>query len=102
MQAVQLISGEIGLGQAGCIAITGTKGIGKSGFARLLVNTLLGQHSVVAYMDTDLGQPEFTVPGETEAPAGKIAVQLSGLQKKGCSITSGLLLVFLKPSCSPY
>jgi polynucleotide 5'-hydroxyl-kinase GRC3/NOL9 len=43
--------------------VTGSKGSGKSAFARLLVNTLLSQgHRVVAYLDLDPGQPEFTPP----------------------------------------
>jgi polynucleotide 5'-kinase involved in rRNA processing len=46
-----------------CVAITGSKGSGKSAFARLLVNSLLNQgHGVVAYLDLDPGQPEFTPP----------------------------------------
>ena len=37
--------------------------LGKSTFGRLLVNTLLNTHPCVAYLDTDPGQPELTVPG---------------------------------------
>lgn len=58
------IASEVPEGSPAIIAIAGTKGIGKSGFARLMVNTLLNTHPKVAYLDTDLGQPEFTVPGK--------------------------------------
>mmetsp|Transcript_38173 Transcript_38173/g.107864 ORF Transcript_38173/g.107864 Transcript_38173/m.107864 type:complete len:565 (+) Transcript_38173:240-1934(+) len=45
------------------VAVAGSKGAGKSTFARLLVNTLLNRWPEVAYVDTDAGQPEFTPPG---------------------------------------
>lgn len=51
------------------VAVTGSKGSGKSAFARLLVNHLLNQgqgqgqgQGLVAYLDLDPGQPEFTPP----------------------------------------
>ncbi|KAG0593176.1 hypothetical protein KC19_1G309000 [Ceratodon purpureus] len=45
------------------IAICGAKNVGKSTFARFLVNSLLNRYKEVAYLDTDVGQPEFTAPG---------------------------------------
>jgi hypothetical protein len=39
--------------------------MGKSTFARLLVNALLNIAPCVAFLDTDLGQPEFTPSGDT-------------------------------------
>ncbi|KAK9813030.1 hypothetical protein WJX72_007830 [[Myrmecia] bisecta] len=45
------------------IVVCGSKGVGKSTCARLLVNTLLNCYPRVAYLDTDCGQAEFTVPG---------------------------------------
>lgn len=45
------------------VAVAGPKGAGKSSLARLLVNQLLNHHPVVAYLDTDCGQPEVTPPG---------------------------------------
>lgn len=46
-----------------CVAVTGSKGSGKSAFGRLLVNSFLSQgHRVVVYLDLDPGQPEFTPP----------------------------------------
>lgn len=44
-------------------AICGSKGTGKSSFGRLLLNNLLNTCREVAWLDTDCGQPEFTVPG---------------------------------------
>lgn len=44
-------------------AVCGSKGTGKSTFGRLLLNSLLSACSEVAWLDTDCGQPEFTVPG---------------------------------------
>ena len=58
------------VGESGCApderrvyAVAGSKNLGKSTFARQLVNILLNDHAEVGYLDTDLGQPEFTVPG---------------------------------------
>ncbi|GAA5895521.1 hypothetical protein JCM6882_006276 [Rhodosporidiobolus microsporus] len=43
--------------------VEGPKRVGKSTMARTLVNALLDRYESVAYLDTDLGQPEFTAPG---------------------------------------
>ncbi|KAK9828014.1 hypothetical protein WJX81_000356 [Elliptochloris bilobata] len=49
---------------AAVVAVCGSKGTGKSTFARLLVNALLSRGSgCVAFLDVDCGQPELTVPG---------------------------------------
>ena len=45
------------------IAVCGAKGVGKSTFARLLVNSLLNHCSNVGFLDTDCGQPELSPPG---------------------------------------
>ncbi|DBB09307.1 hypothetical protein WJX82_006257 [Trebouxia sp. C0006] len=45
------------------VAVVGSKGVGKSTLARLLVNSLLEVSPVVAFLDTDSGQSELTVPG---------------------------------------
>ncbi|DBA97526.1 TPA: hypothetical protein ACH3X1_015224 [Trebouxia sp. C0004] len=45
------------------VAVVGSKGVGKSTLARLLVNSLLEVSPVVAFLDTDCGQAELTVPG---------------------------------------
>ncbi|KAI9347197.1 Pre-mRNA cleavage complex II protein Clp1-domain-containing protein [Zopfochytrium polystomum] len=46
------------------IALTfGAKGVGKSTFSRFLLNQLLCRYREVAYLDCDLGQPEFTPIG---------------------------------------
>lgn len=44
------------------VAVTGSKGSGKSSVARLLVNNLLNHCSEVAFLDLDPGQPELTPP----------------------------------------
>lgn len=41
-------------------AICGPKNVGKSSFSRYLVNRLLNQHQQVAYLECDIGQPEFS------------------------------------------
>ncbi|KAM0791030.1 hypothetical protein ACM66B_004327 [Microbotryomycetes sp. NB124-2] len=43
--------------------VQGPKRVGKSTLARQLVNTILQTHAQVAFLDTDLGQPEFAPPG---------------------------------------
>ncbi|GAY38961.1 hypothetical protein CUMW_040710 [Citrus unshiu] len=43
--------------------ICGAKNCGKTTFSRHLVNVLLQRYKKVAYLDTDVGQPEFTAPG---------------------------------------
>ncbi|GAA5904333.1 hypothetical protein JCM5296_005259 [Sporobolomyces johnsonii] len=45
------------------VMVEGPKRAGKSTFARTLMNRLLDRYEAVAYLDTDLGQPEFSVPG---------------------------------------
>ncbi|KAG8379053.1 hypothetical protein BUALT_Bualt07G0048300 [Buddleja alternifolia] len=43
--------------------VCGPKNSGKTTFSRHLVNVLLQRHKKVAYLDTDVGQTEFTLPG---------------------------------------
>lgn len=43
--------------------ICGAKNSGKTTFSRHLLNILLHRYKRVAYLDTDVGQPEFTPPG---------------------------------------
>ncbi|XP_042002168.1 polynucleotide 5'-hydroxyl-kinase NOL9-like [Salvia splendens] len=43
--------------------VCGPKNSGKTTFARHLVNVLLQRHKRVAFLDTDVGQTEFTPPG---------------------------------------
>ena len=45
------------------VLVCGSKSVGKSSFAKLVVNNLLNCVSRVGFLDTDLGQPEFTPPG---------------------------------------
>ncbi|CAH0473958.1 unnamed protein product [Peronospora belbahrii] len=45
------------------IVVCGGKGVGKSTFCRYLINRLLSQFKIVAFLDTDLGQCELTPPG---------------------------------------
>ncbi|XP_020108251.1 polynucleotide 5'-hydroxyl-kinase NOL9 [Ananas comosus] len=43
--------------------ICGPKNSGKSTFSRYLLNILLERYKRVGYLDTDVGQPEFSPPG---------------------------------------
>ena len=52
------------LSQRPVYVVAGSKNLGKSTLARLLVNTLLNSHAEVGFLDCDLGQAEFTTPGE--------------------------------------
>lgn len=45
------------------LMITGQANTGKSTLARYTVNSLLNQHSRVAFLECDVGQTEFTPPG---------------------------------------
>ncbi|WCJ36006.1 Polynucleotide 5'-hydroxyl-kinase NOL9 [Euphorbia peplus] len=45
------------------VFICGPKNSGKTTFSRYLLNNLLPRYKKVAYLDTDVGQPEFTLPG---------------------------------------
>ncbi|KAI8064222.1 hypothetical protein BC940DRAFT_98671 [Gongronella butleri] len=63
-QAVdRLTENERGEPIASVSLICGTRNMGKSTFARYLVNRLLNGHRRVAYLETDLGQSEFTPNG---------------------------------------
>ncbi|GAA5970124.1 hypothetical protein JCM8115_001249 [Rhodotorula mucilaginosa] len=56
-------SGTDWRGDAFVAMVEGPKRVGKSTLAKLLVNELLDRYEAVAYLDTDLGQAEFTAPG---------------------------------------
>ncbi|GAA6063209.1 hypothetical protein JCM10212_006842 [Sporobolomyces blumeae] len=45
------------------VMVEGSKRVGKSTFSKMLLNKLLDRYEAVAYLDTDLGQPEFTTSG---------------------------------------
>jgi len=44
------------------VFICGAKNCGKTTFSRYLLNIVLQKYTKVAYLDTDVGQPEFTPP----------------------------------------
>ncbi|KAJ3403333.1 Polynucleotide 5'-hydroxyl-kinase nol9 [Chytriomyces hyalinus] len=46
------------------VCIIGSKGLGKSTLSKHTVNRLLSKYTQVAFLDCDLGQPEFTVSGQ--------------------------------------
>ncbi|XP_047085473.1 polynucleotide 5'-hydroxyl-kinase NOL9-like [Lolium rigidum] len=66
------------------VAVCGPGNSGKSAFSRLLLNTLIGRYKRVAYLDTDVGQPEFTPPG---------FVSLHVLEEQ----TKDLTMIYLRP-----
>ncbi|WFD06798.1 Polynucleotide 5'-hydroxyl-kinase grc3 [Malassezia vespertilionis] len=45
------------------VLVRGPKNAGKSSLAKLLLNALLSTHRFVAFLDLDMGQPEFGPPG---------------------------------------
>ncbi|CAG8454517.1 4313_t:CDS:10 [Ambispora leptoticha] len=45
------------------IILFGHKKVGKSTFSKFLINTLLNRHPRIAYIESDIGQPEFTPSG---------------------------------------
>jgi len=63
-QAAAELAARQAAAAAPIVAIVGSKQTGKSTFARLLVNSLLNTWPMVAYLDTDCGQSEFTAPGK--------------------------------------
>ena len=63
-------------GNSPAVAVVGSKGVGKSTLARLLVNSLLEVSPVVAFLDTDCGQSELSVPGKHPTPT-RLPVLLS-------------------------
>ncbi|KAG5486197.1 hypothetical protein LSCM1_07317 [Leishmania martiniquensis] len=48
----------------GSVMVLGSANIGKSTLCRYLVNVLLSQHGLCYWLDLDVGQPEFGVPGQ--------------------------------------
>merc|ERR1711939_276080 len=43
--------------------VQGPKGVGKSTFSKALLNSMLSRHTSVAFLESDIGQSEFTPPG---------------------------------------
>ncbi|KAL2639450.1 hypothetical protein AAZV13_06G171300 [Glycine max] len=66
--------------------ICGAKNCAKTTFSRYLLNVLLNKYTKVAYLDTDVGQPEFTPPA---------FLSLTIVHK----VTSGMCLFFGDVSC---
>lgn len=67
---VQVLHGirlEVGSRPSWTCVVCGPKKSGKSTFARTLCNMLLQNHSTVALLDTDCGQPQF-------GPAGMVSI----------------------------
>ncbi|TPP52476.1 Molybdopterin guanine dinucleotide synthesis protein B family protein [Leishmania donovani] len=48
----------------GSVMVLGSANIGKSTLCRYLANVLLSQHGLCYWLDLDVGQPEFGVPGQ--------------------------------------
>lgn len=48
----------------GSVMVLGSANIGKSTLCRHLANTLLSQHGLCYWLELDVGQPEFGVPGQ--------------------------------------
>lgn len=63
--ATGLVENRTNAGQVAppSLVVCGSKQTGKSTCTQLLVNSLLNKYPVVAFLDTDCGQPEFTPPG---------------------------------------
>ena len=91
-QAAEDIVHVVHQGGIPSVAVAGSKGVGKSTLARLLVNSLLECTPVVAFLDTDCGQSELTVPGrpppssawpqymECQACSCQLSASFSGLR----------------------
>lgn len=92
MQAAEGVVSAVRQGGCPAVAVVGSKGVGKSTLARLLVNSLLEVSPVVAYLDTDCGQSELTVPGQYQYTLGRSGVQyaqsafLHFLQECSCTL----------------
>lgn len=105
-QAVTRIADGLKTSCGGIVTVAGTRGIGKSSFARLLVNHLLNDFPSVAFLETDLGQPEFTVPGASpnEVVTSRCGIfrlcTLRGLTSMSSrSMLFAILILFTKGSC---
>ncbi|PHT47800.1 Polynucleotide 5'-hydroxyl-kinase NOL9 [Capsicum baccatum] len=61
--AADTISYDSNTSPAPVALVCGPKNSGKTTLSRLLVNVLLQRYKKVAYLDTDVGQTEFTPPG---------------------------------------
>ncbi|KAH7681914.1 Polynucleotide 5'-hydroxyl-kinase protein [Dioscorea alata] len=62
-EAAEFIAREGDTAPPPIAVICGPKNSGKSTFSRYLLNTLLSRYKKVGYLDTDVGQPEFFLPG---------------------------------------
>lgn len=55
---------DIARQSSGCVVVVGSQNIGKSTLCRYLANLLQSVHGTCYWLDLDLGQPEFGVPGQ--------------------------------------
>ncbi|KAG2442881.1 hypothetical protein HXX76_002960 [Chlamydomonas incerta] len=62
-QAVEAVCAAAAGGAPVVVAVLGPKGAGKSSLARLTANRLLDVVPTLAFLDSDVGQPEFSPPG---------------------------------------
>ncbi|KAL5544314.1 hypothetical protein UlMin_008098 [Ulmus minor] len=63
MEAADTIAYDSETSPPPIVFICGAKNSGKTTFSRYLLNVLLQRYRKVAYLDTDVGQSEFTTPG---------------------------------------
>ena len=89
-QAVEAVCAAAAGGAPVVVAVLGPKGVGKSSLARLTANRLLDVAPTVAFLDSDVGQPEFSPPGllslhllDGAAPTAAGALGASGASGSG-------------------
>eukprot|EP01134_Creolimax_fragrantissima_P008075 CFRG8075T1 len=83
------LAADIATNLSPIVIVVGGKDVGKSTFSRFLVNRLLNSYPQVAYLDSDVGQCEFTPPGLTsltlcDKPLLSSAAGFSGLSPDMC------------------
>jgi hypothetical protein len=57
------IASDVSASNGPVVLAIGGNNCGKSWFCRLLINLLLNKHEMVGFMECDVGQSEFTIPG---------------------------------------
>mgnify|MGYP003642758663 CR=1 FL=1 len=78
---VRIVKSDPSASAAPIVLVMGSKGLGKSTFSQFVLDAFLDKYNEVGYLDTDLGQADFT-------PSGLISLHLVTMKTFGSSFSA--------------